>query len=146
MAELSGWEIVRLTWQIQHRLFSAAAEGLQDLGIHPKALAILAILEALPHPGDIARSIGSPPPTVSNILKSLEAAGWVDRASDQTDRRRIAYRRTPAGDRILALGIERVDRAAAESLQQLSPDELGRLHELLIRAAGPGPVVDGPSG
>lgn len=104
-----------------------AAEHLPDL---PDAQ--IEVLRALPagvvrSPGELAVELGLSRPTVSNLLRAMEAAGLVTREVPAADRRRVEVR---ASTRALGL-FERFDRASAdvlvEALALLTDDERAAL-------------------
>lgn len=81
--------------------------------------------------GQLADAEQVRPPTVSRLIKELEAEGLVEREQDAQDRRVQRVRATAKGRRLLDTGRRRrVARLAAE-LERLSPDE----QRLLERAA-----------
>jgi DNA-binding MarR family transcriptional regulator len=106
---------------------------LESLGLTPKALAILGILEVIHRPTLIAQSIGSPLPTVSNLLKDLENRGYVMRVPGKLDRRQVAYRRTADGDAAMNAGIDKINEGAKAYVERLSEEELAVLAALLAR-------------
>lgn len=128
-----GWEMVRLMWLVQHAIFASSGEGLQTLGLNPKSLAVLAIIEMLPHPHDIAVSLGAPDPTISNILKELEKQGYVERALAKGDRRRTMVVRTEKGDTACGEAIQLVDLQSSSVFETLTQPELAELSRILIK-------------
>ena len=131
MQPVGGWEMVRLMWLVQNEIFVASSEALSVLGLNPKSLAVLAIIEMLPHPHDIAVSLGAPDPTISNILKELEKLGYVERALAVGDRRRTVVKRSPRGDEACAEAISTVDAKSQGVLAGLSLDERLELQRIL---------------
>jgi DNA-binding MarR family transcriptional regulator len=126
-----GWEIVRLTWMLQHRLFHSAQDDLESLSLTAKSISILGILEFIHNPSEIAKSISAPLPTVSNLLKDLELSGLVSRTASIKDRRKVAYARTEQGDQALKRGIEVINQKSSSVLGALDEAELQELFRLL---------------
>ncbi|UOQ90956.1 MarR family transcriptional regulator [Agromyces endophyticus] len=98
-----------------------SAEHLPDL---PDAQ--IEVLRALPRgvvrsPGDLATELGLSRPTVSNLLKAMEAAGLVVRTAAADDRRRVEV---SASTRALGL-FDRFDRAS----EAILVDALARLDD-----------------
>ncbi|SFR70598.1 DNA-binding transcriptional regulator, MarR family [Agromyces sp. CF514] len=98
-----------------------AAEHLPDI---PDAQ--IEVLRALPagtsrSPVELADDLSLNRTTVSNLLKSMEAAGLVTRAPDVADRRRVEVRASTKAHRLL----ERFDAASAgfvgEAIADLDP-------------------------
>ncbi len=127
----SGWEMVRLMWMAQYAIFSAAAEELHAIGLNPKSMAVLGIVEVVPHPQEIANSLGSPLPTVSNILKDLEKLGYVSRELAPGDRRRTVVRRTEKGEDAHRRAVAAIDEKSGPIFAGLSAAEYRTLHGLL---------------
>jgi DNA-binding MarR family transcriptional regulator len=72
---------------------------LEPLGLtHPQYLVMLALWERSPRTAkDIADTLFLEPPTVTPLLKRLEAAGLVTRARNPGDERELRIELTPAG-------------------------------------------------
>ncbi|MFD4660729.1 MarR family winged helix-turn-helix transcriptional regulator [Kitasatospora sp. NPDC058444] len=73
------------------------------------------------------------PSDLAKVADQLAAAGYVERARDQTDRRRVSVSITDAGRALLA---ELQAQARAVQDEVLAPLEAGErqvLHELLVR-------------
>ncbi|MDX2066588.1 MAG: MarR family transcriptional regulator [Fimbriimonadaceae bacterium] len=131
MEKLTAWDVVRGTWQVQHAIFAESQAELSELGLTPKSLSVLGILEYLPRPTQIAESIGAPLPTISNLLKELESAGYVTRNHAAPDRRQVQYSRTELGDQMMWRGIGAVNRGASDRMSRLSEAEHAMLVQLL---------------
>jgi DNA-binding MarR family transcriptional regulator len=106
-------------WMTQQAIFGSASDSLEPLGLNPKSMAVLAVCEVMPYPHDIARSLGAPFPTISNILRELERLGYVERSLDKNDRRKIRIERT-------ALGTQKHDEAV-QAINVASERVLGKL-------------------
>jgi DNA-binding MarR family transcriptional regulator len=129
--------VVRGTWQVQHAIFAESHTELTELGLTPKMLSVLGILEYLHRPTQIAESIGSPLPTISNLLKELEVAGYVSRTHLASDRRQVSYHRTDLGDQMMWRGIGAVNRGADARMSRLSEPERAMLVQLLDKLNAP---------
>lgn len=79
--------------------------------------------------GEIAASHGVTPATASALVSTLEAKGWVTRARDAADGRRVVIASTPSGQAVLASARGAAVRAVAEMLAPLPEDEVVRLTE-----------------
>lgn len=95
-----------------------------------------AVLAALEEYGalsqaDLGRRLGLDRNDVSGIVTRLHTGGHVDRQADPGDRRRNLVTITPAGIRYLDEIQDHADRAQAELLAGLDPDERRHLHALL---------------
>lgn len=121
-------ELARLNLLVSplRRALLKGARAAADLPDIPDAQ--IELLRAVPRgvhrsPGELAAELGLGRSTVSNLLKLLEQAGLVERATSGTDGRRVAVRAT---ERALDL-LERFDRASgalvAEAAAGLGGDE-----------------------
>ncbi|MFF2277406.1 MarR family winged helix-turn-helix transcriptional regulator [Agromyces sp. NPDC058126] len=100
-----------------------AAEGLPDI---PDAQ--IEVLRAIPggvrsSPGELAEQLGLSRSTVSNLLRSMESAGLVERVAQAGDGRRVEVRATTRALELLV----RFDEASAvivgDALAELEPAE-----------------------
>jgi DNA-binding MarR family transcriptional regulator len=82
---------------------------------------------------DLARRTGVSGAAVSQLVSTLESAGWVERAPAESDRRRHALTLTPDGAGVFR-SAERLLRARLGALLgELPPRESERLGRLLRR-------------
>lgn len=81
--------------------------------------------------GELAAAEQVRPPTITRLVRGLEAAGLVTREPDPSDGRVVRVRATPQGERILAEGRQRRVRLLTERFRTLGAPEL----ETLERAA-----------
>ena len=114
------------------RLHSACIHLLRGLrrvddrtGLSPAALSALSVLV---HVGprsnkDLAAAEGVRPPTMTRIVGDLEAAGLARRETDETDRRSVRIRATPAGRRRLERGRSRRVARLEAAVAALGPAE-----------------------
>ncbi|MFN3728808.1 MAG: MarR family winged helix-turn-helix transcriptional regulator [Fimbriimonadaceae bacterium] len=144
MKATSGWELVRQMWLVQYAIFCRASHDLEAWGLNPKSLAVLGIAQVTPHPHDITQSLGTPFPTVSNILKELERRGYVERRLAPGDRRRTIVTVTPEGLAAHDQAVAAVNRRSAEILNQLSDLERATLAQMLARLSANAPVSLNP--
>ena len=139
MSELSGptapgpWEILSHVWQLTTSLMDEAAPALEALGVHPKALFLMAALEHHACPAQLARALNLPPPTVTYIVKALEAKGYVNRRPVPADLRKFRIALTPRGREALSMGQRKVAEVFAARLGRLSAEEVAALDRSLAR-------------
>lgn len=91
--------------------------------------------------GELAAAEQVTPPSMTRIVRNLEADGLVEREVDAADRRVFRVRVTDAGRRVLEDGRRRRIAALAERLRSLTPDELATLEaaaDLIERAVRQG--------
>jgi DNA-binding MarR family transcriptional regulator len=83
--------------------------------------------------GDLAESLDSTPRNITGLVDHLEEDGLVERVPDQTDRRSVRARLTPAGRiRIEAIWKEGLMHQN-EFVAGMSPDDLAQLRHLCLQ-------------
>ncbi|MBF6189613.1 MarR family transcriptional regulator [Nocardia implantans] len=106
---------------------------LEPLGLtHPQYLVMLALWgEAPMSVKAIAEAIQLDSPTLSPLLKRLEAAGLISRERDSRDERNLVVNLTPAGAELRAKA-ERIPPAVVQRLG-VTLEDLEQLREVLTR-------------
>jgi DNA-binding MarR family transcriptional regulator len=120
------------------RLHSAAIHILRrvrvsdvETGISPARLSALSVL-VFGGPrtmSELAAAEQVRLPTMSALVRSLEADGLVRRAADPSDARAVRLRPTAKGKRLLLRGRQRRIENVAELLEPLSARELRTVHD-----------------
>jgi DNA-binding MarR family transcriptional regulator len=118
---------------LQRSLHTSATAILAPLALSPAALLALHHIAQQAHPSALAACLQMPRPTVSHLLRRLEAQGLVARAFDPADLRRSRLSLTGAGEELLADATRAIEVALARRLERLSPDEQDVLLHLLER-------------
>ncbi len=122
-------------WSLNHRLLMAVitsvAPEIAKLGLETKELFLLAEVETHPHPAALASVLCMPKPTVTVLVKRLEAAGFLQRAIDVTDLRRHRLSVTPTGRTALTRGLGLLSKAFAARLKRLGAAQQEELKALL---------------
>jgi DNA-binding MarR family transcriptional regulator len=85
---------------------------------------------------DLGRSIALDPKDLVGVLDDLEDGGLVTRSPDPSDRRKKAVRLTDDGRRTARRCARAGERAAAELLAPLAPEERDQFLGMLRRVAG----------
>jgi DNA-binding MarR family transcriptional regulator len=75
------------------------------------------------------------------VLDDCQKAGWTERRSDPSDRRRYALHLTPAGRRVLLRAKDATTKAQEQLFAPLSPEQRVELSDLLNLLAASGPMV-----
>jgi DNA-binding MarR family transcriptional regulator len=115
-----------------------AASGLSAPRL--SALSVIVFAARPPTLGELAEAEQVRPPTISRLVKELEAEGLVERLPDPDDRRVQRVRATDEGRRLLREGRARRVEALARDLESLPPGDLATLEaaaDLLERLALP---------
>ena len=132
-----GWGVLSHLWRLLQAVSDESSSALQAIGLTPKSLGVLAAVEEHPFPAELARQMVLPPPTVTYIVKHLEARGFVERQAEPGDLRRFRLVVTAEGRRALREGSEAVGAFFAERLARLTPEELAVFDRLAERLAAP---------
>ena len=78
-----------------------------------------------------------PPPTVTYLVKQLEARGFVERRAEAGDLRKFRLIQTPAGKEALRRGGAALGGVFDERLRRLSPGEAASFDRIVSRLARP---------
>lgn len=126
---------VAKTWSLNYRLLMSVITGvageLSALGIEPKELFLLAAIDEHPHPAELAQDLCMPKPTVTAMVKRLEADGFVSREIDAADLRKHRLSLTAAGRKATTRGLTILWGEFGERLARLSEAEQAKLQVLL---------------
>jgi len=116
----------------------ARRAALADVECTPAQFALLQAASALLAAGErvtqrrLAAEAHADAMTASQVARTLEEKGWLERVADPDDARALLLAPTRAGKRLLAQAIRRVDAADAAFFAPLGQDA-ARLAELLRR-------------
>lgn len=82
---------------------------------------------------EISRLLGFSPPTITQLINSLEAKGMVERHADPADRRVVRVKLTESGKELTRKAEQYRDAALDELVQYLGEQEAKQLTELLVK-------------
>jgi DNA-binding MarR family transcriptional regulator len=126
---------VAKTWSLNYRLLlsviASVATDVAALGVDPKELFLLAAVDDHPHPAELAVDLCMPKPTVTAMVKRLEADRLLKREIDPTDLRRHRLSLTTAGRKVMTRGLESLSGAFGKRLARLGATEQAELQALL---------------
>jgi DNA-binding MarR family transcriptional regulator len=120
-------------WKLMRDLRDETTPQLERLGLAPNDPWLLAGIEHRHHPTEVVRLTQMPAPTVSQMLKRLEAEGLLLRSLDPSDLRRYRFELTARGREVLRESRALLMGAMERRLARLSPQQQRQLHELLER-------------
>lgn len=126
-----------------HRTFSArAARKLSEMGHGGVSLAHIALLPHLDENGTRATTLaaraGMTKQGMGQLVRELEALGYVERAPDPTDGRASLVLFTDAGAELLRDAIQATKELDAELANLLGPDQFEALRDALNKIAADG--------
>jgi len=131
MAKLDPAKMWALNYRLLGSVLGSVGAGIEALGIEIKDLFLLAELDAHPHPAELATALLIPKPTVTVMVKRLEAAGLLRREIDKADLRRHRLTLTPTGRKVATRGLALLSEAFGDRLDRLSEPEQKTLAHLL---------------
>jgi len=131
MAKIDAAKMWSLNYRVLTSVITSVAPEIEQLGLEVKGLFLLAEVEAHPHPAELAAVLLMPKPTVTLIMKRLEAAGFLRREIDRVDLRRHRLTVTPSGRKAVTRGLALLSEAYGKRLDRLSDSEQKALYQLL---------------
>ena len=139
MKKLSSWELWTLNFELSMAVLSEVEPAVREKGLEMKELFLLGKLDEHPHPADLARALLTPKPSITFMVKRMEAAGFVQRQTEAGDLRRFRLTLTRAGRKIKETAQAILDEAFEQRLARLSAAERAELARTLIRLAEKSP-------
>jgi DNA-binding MarR family transcriptional regulator len=124
-------------WRLIQSVMDDSEPALEALGLSAKAFFLLEAVGDHPFPAELARRMHLPPPTVTYLIKQLEARGFVERRAEAGDLRKFRLIQTPAGKEALRRGGAALGGVFDERLQRLSPGEAASFDRIVSRLARP---------
>src|SRR6267143_2087326 len=122
MRRISPWALWTLNFQVMTSLLADVAPRLRALRLEVKEFLLLSKLDEHPNPADLARALVTPKPSVTFMVKRMEALGYLRRELQPDDLRRFRLTLTPSG------------RSAMESAREIFDQEVGRRLSRLTQA------------
>ncbi len=133
MAKIDAARIWSLNYRLLMAVITSVAPEIAELGLETKELFLLAEVDEHPHPAELAATLCMPKPTVTVIVKRLEAAGFLRREIDAADLRRHRLLLTPPGRKAMTQGLAMLSSAFGARLGRLSAAQQTELRTLLER-------------
>lgn len=109
-------------------------------GHKPSEMTLLICIARAPHSAEqglkvseISRYMGLTPPTVTQLINSLEAKQMVERQADPSDRRVVRIRLTKQGKIITRKARDHMNATLNRMVEYLGEEESDQLAELLLK-------------
>jgi DNA-binding MarR family transcriptional regulator len=131
-------------WRLIQAVMDDSEPELEALGLSPKAFFLLAAVEGHPFPAQLARRMHLPPPTVTYLVKQLEAGGFVERRAEPGDLRKFRLVVTDVGRTALLRGRQALGVALGERLRRIDREDVLTFDRIVKRLAGPHGGSDRP--
>lgn len=139
MSDEDAGQIADLLMQVTRRIRLSSQTELAPVGLthaQGRALRIISRADGPIRMAEIAARLDIVPRAATDVVDSLEKAGFVRRHADAADRRAILVGLTPKGSRLREQIAAARARAADSVLSSLSTDERRQLHTLLSTIGG----------
>jgi DNA-binding MarR family transcriptional regulator len=135
MGKPSPWELWTLNFELCMAVLAEVEPEVRAQGLETKELFLLGKLDDHPYPADLARVLLTPKPTITFMVKRLEAAGFIQRQTDAEDLRRFHLTLTRSGRKALEAARVILEEAFGRRLARLSAGERAELARILALLA-----------
>lgn len=133
-----AWDVLAQLWSLMNSILDESAPALEAIGLTPKAFFLLAAVDDHPFPAELARIMHLPPPTVTYLVKQMEAKGFLKRKAEPGDLRKFRLIVTAGGRKAIRLGREAIGKDIDRRLSLVGAEEVGPFVRVLERLARPG--------
>jgi DNA-binding MarR family transcriptional regulator len=131
-------------WRLMQAVMDDSEPELEALGFSLKAFFLLEAVEEHPFPAQLARRMHLPPPTVTYLIKQLEAGGFLERRAEPRDLRKFRLVVTGAGRTALQRGQQALGGVLGERLRRIDREDLVAFDRIVKRLVGPSGGSDRP--
>jgi DNA-binding MarR family transcriptional regulator len=135
MRKISPWTLWTLNFQVMTSLLSDVAPRIRALRLEIKEFLLLSKLDEHPNPADLARALVTPKPSVTFMVKRMEAVGYLRRELQPDDLRRFRLTLTPSGRRAMESAREIFDQEFGRRLSRLTQAQRLELMRIFERMA-----------
>jgi DNA-binding MarR family transcriptional regulator len=135
MPKASPWQLWTLNFELLMSVLAEVEPQVQEHGLEMKEFFLLSKLDQHPNPADLARALLTPKPTVTFMVKRMEAAGHIRRAMQPEDLRRFRLTLTPSGRKAMEAARQILDQAFGRRLARLTVAQRAELMRALERMA-----------
>jgi DNA-binding MarR family transcriptional regulator len=135
MRKISPWTLWTLNFQFMTSLLADVAPRIRALRLEIKEFLLLSKLDEHPNPADLARALITPKPSVTFMVKRMEAAGYLRRELQPDDLRRFRLTLTPSGRRAMESAREIFDQEFGRRLSRLTQAQRLELMRIFERMA-----------
>src|SRR5712692_1147755 len=135
MRKISPWALWTLNLKVMTSLMADVAPRIRALRLEMKEFLLLSKLDEHPNPADLARALITPKPSVTFMVKRMEAAGYLRRELQPDDLRRFRLTLTPSGRRAMENAREIFDEEFGRRLSRLTQAQRVELMRIFERMA-----------
>ena len=135
MHKISSWTLWTLSFQVMTSTLAEVAPRIRALGLEIKEFLLLTKLDGHPNPADLARALLVPKPSVTFLVKRMEAAGYLKRELQTDDLRRFRLTLTASGRRAMESARKIIDQEFGRRLSRLTQAQRVELMRIFERMA-----------
>ncbi len=135
MRKISPWTLWTLNFQVMTSLMADVAPRIRALRLEIKEFLLLSKVDEHPNPADLARALITPKPSVTFMVKRMEALGYLQRELQRDDLRRFRLTLTPSGRSAMQRAREIFDQEFGRRLSRLTQGQRAELMRILERMA-----------
>jgi len=135
MRKISPWTLWTLNFRVMTSLMTDVAPRIRALRLEMKEFLLLSELDEHPNPADLARALVTPKPSVTFMVKRMEALGYLRRELQSDDLRRFRLTLTPSGRRAMERAREIFDEEFGRRLSRLTQAQRVELMRIFERMA-----------
>jgi DNA-binding MarR family transcriptional regulator len=130
-SKLATWQLWTMNFQLVMAVLQEVSPRVRALRLETKEFFLLAALETNTSPAELARALMLPKPSITFMVKRMEAAGYVRRASEPDDARRFRLTLTASGRRAMESARAILDGVFGDRLARLTSAQRVLLAKLL---------------
>ncbi|MDC0712875.1 MarR family transcriptional regulator [Stigmatella sp. ncwal1] len=131
--KVSSWALWTLNFEFSMSILVEVEPQVREHGLEMKELFLLDKLDEHPNPAALARALLTPKPSITFMVKRMEAAGFIRRETQADDLRRFRLTLTPSGRKAMEATRALLDEACERRLARLTQAERSELARLLER-------------
>ncbi len=135
MRKISPWTLWTLNLKVMTSLMADVAPRIRALRLEMKEFLLLSKLDEHPNPADLARALVTPKPSVTFMVKRMEALGYLRRELQSDDLRRFRLTLTPSGRSAMERARDIFDEEFGRRLSRLTQAQRAQLMRLFERMA-----------
>jgi DNA-binding MarR family transcriptional regulator len=135
MRKTSPWHLWTLNFDLIMAVMAEVEPRVRAHRLEMKEFLMLSKLDAHPNPADLARALLTPKPTVTFMVKRMEAAGYIRRETQSDDLRRFHLSLTAPGRKAMEAAREILDDAFGQRIARLTQAQRTELARTLERMA-----------
>jgi DNA-binding MarR family transcriptional regulator len=137
MRKGSPWALWTLNFNLSLSVMAEVAPSIRGLRVEMKEFFLLTALDDNPNPADLARALMTPKPTVTFMVKRMEAAGYIKRELEPDDLRRFRLTLTAPGRKAMEKARAIFEEAFGRRLARLTQAQRAELQRLLEQMSAP---------